>query len=107
MQACTNQLEVSLSALIQLECEHPFNSLSALAADIAVVHSALVALLTRHAQTLSHRASRTHTTLSATDELANALKPELASIVLTLQGLCLVDGRAKGELGQVWMLEVG
>lgn len=70
------------------------------------VHSALAVLLTRHAQTLSHRASRTHTTPSSSDELINALKPELASIVLTLQGLCLIDGLAKDELGQSWMLEV-
>lgn len=70
------------------------------------VHSALVSLLTRHSQTLSHRASRTHTTLSASDGVAHILKPELSSIVLTLQGLCLIDQRAKDELGQGWMLEV-
>lgn len=38
--------------------------------------------------------------------MANTLKPELSSIALTLQGLCLVDRRAKEELGQSWMLEV-
>lgn len=73
---------------------------------MALVHSALVSLLTRHAQTLSHRASRTHTTLSSSDEVASILKPELTAIVLTLQGLCLIDQRAKDELGQGWMLEV-
>lgn len=73
---------------------------------IVSVHSALVSLLTRHAQTLSNRASRTHTTLSSSEEIANILKPELSAIVITLQGLCLMDQRAKDELGQSWMLEV-
>lgn len=71
-----------------------------------IVHNALAALLTRHAQTLSHRASRSHTTLSATDDVAHTLKPELMAIFTTLQGLCLLDQSAKIELGQSWMLEV-
>jgi hypothetical protein len=44
--------------------------------------------------------------LSASDEVAHTLKPELMAIFTTLQGLCLLDQAAKAELGQGWMLEV-
>jgi hypothetical protein len=71
-----------------------------------LVHTALLSLLTRHAQSLSHRAAASHTTLSARDTLAAVLVPELVSIVTILQGLCLIDHRAKEETGEIWVLEV-
>ena len=70
------------------------------------MHTALIALLTRHAQTLSHRAAKSHTTLSPSDSAANALRAEMSAIFAILQGLCLVDRKAKAEMGQSWMLEV-
>ena len=70
------------------------------------MHTPLIVLLTRHAQTLSHRAAKSHTTLSSSDSVANALRAEMVAIFAILQGLCLVDRKAKSEMGQSWMLEV-
>ena len=69
---------------------------------IFAVHTSLLTLLTRHAQTLCKRG----TSLPPGDEAATSLSPELVSIIGILQGLCLVSHACKEAVGEIWIMEV-
>lgn len=70
-----------------------------------LVHTALLALLARHAQTLTSQSLDSHA-LPPGHPLALALLFELCSLVSLLQGLCLLSRECKLAVGESWVLEV-
>ncbi|WVQ84842.1 hypothetical protein IAT38_006999 [Cryptococcus sp. DSM 104549] len=87
VEACLNGDDVQLEKLLE---HQPYD--------------ALIALLSRHAQTLSQRSA--HTSLPAGDELAMSLVPELSALVGMLQGICLISKACKNSVGEGWVMEM-
>ena len=79
-----------------ISCEHSTDI------DVDTVHTTLIALLTRHAQTLAQR----RTSAAEGDEVGAAVVSELSGVIGMLQGLCLLSERCKEAVGQSWVLEV-
>lgn len=62
------------------------------------VHTALISLVTRHAQTLAHH--------SPNADAVDMIVGEMGVSVRMLQGLCLLSAGCKAAVGEAWVIEV-
>ncbi|ORY34625.1 cell division control protein 14, SIN component-domain-containing protein [Naematelia encephala] len=93
-------------ALFQL-CSPDNKSASPLAKFLKLnIHTVLLNLLARHTQILSQRTKHPHTYVRANDALVLALLPEIRSIVMLLQGMCLLSSACHADISESWVIEM-